>query len=168
MKLRRNKFTTFMLLAYAWLCCCGMDFCVDMDLSYIEQSIEAFAPSGVDSLEMRVMFKDSLLAQVYDWPEKDSVGANFFYRDACDSVPKNKVCSLDVTISFYCGDKKVELPTYTVRFQMANWGDVDQVYYAFAEYDERKISGNYSIEAFLAPEDTSCGKFVNYAVLKEQ
>jgi hypothetical protein len=35
-----------------------------------------------------------------------------------------------------------------------------------AEFDERKVSGDYTLETFLAPEDTSCGKLVNYAVLK--
>ena len=45
------------------------------------------------------------------------------------------------------------------------WFADDVKYYA-AEFDERKINGDYTVETFLAPEDTSCGKFVNYAVLK--
>jgi hypothetical protein len=34
------------------------------------------------------------------------------------------------------------------------------------EFDERKINGDFVVEAFLPPDDTSCGKFVNYAVLR--
>ena len=164
MKLRRNKFTTFLLLAYAWLCCCCMDCPFDEGYGFF-QGVEARKPVGVDSLEMRVMYKDSLLAKEFSRPIENGDAAYYDYS-VCDSLVLDEVCNLDITISFYCGGKKIELPPYTAQINVNKSGYLDYILFVFTEFDERNISGHYSVEKFLPPQDTSCGKFVNYAVLK--
>jgi len=166
MKLSKRRFTTFALFVYVWLCCCAAD-CYIPDDGYYRGDIEAIKPAGVDSLEMRVINNDSVLAVEYCKSEKEESGAYFNYFQFCKVSSKNGHCDLTIDISFFCKDKKIELPTYALQIRTDSYGyprDDFSIY--FAEFDERKISGDYTVETFLAPEDTACGKFVNYAVLK--
>ena len=68
-------------------------------------------------------------------------------------------------ISFYCADKEIAVPTYVIDGSTHHWGE-DNIDYRFVEFDERKINGEYTVVDFLPPDDTSCGTFVNYAVLR--
>ena len=155
-------------LACVWLCCCFMAcdpyFEVDYSLGYVK----ALKPAGVDSLEMRVYSNDSLVATDYSRSSENGAEVAFAYENYCDSKEyANKNWDFTIAISFFCGEKKVDLPTYMVKVKTNRIGFVDErVTYYIAEFDERKVNGNYSLETFLAPEDTACGKFVNYAVLK--
>ena len=165
MKPCRNKFTTFALLAYVWLCCCCMD-CCPMDFVYNPGYVKALKPAGVDSLEMRVYSNDSLIVSEYSRSSENGGEATFFFANYCEGDEHaGKNWDLTIAISFYCGDKKVALPTYIAKTKTDSNGLADEVKFYIAEFDERKVSGDYSLETFLAPEDTACGKFVNYAVL---
>ncbi|MBS7271437.1 hypothetical protein [Fibrobacter sp.] len=45
---------------------------------------------------------------------------------------------------------------------------VESLSYYFREVNEREkpLNKSFKLERFLSPEDTFCGKFVNFAVLK--
>ena len=155
------------LLAYVWLCCCCMD-CGPMDFDYDPGYVKALKPATVDSLEMRVYSSDSLVATEYSRSSEKGAEASFFFADYCEGKEHaGKNCDFNIAISLFCDDKKVDLPTYMAKTKTSSDGILaDEVKYYIAEFDERKVSGDYTLETFLAPEDTSCGKFVNYAVLK--
>lgn len=160
-------FRTLRLLAYVWLCCCYMACEPVDDYDYSLGYVKALKPADVDSLEMRVYSNDSLITTKYSLSSENGGEASFFFADYCEgNEHAGKNWDLTISISFFCGDKKVDLPTYKVNVKTDHIGFVDnRVKYYIAEFDERKISGDYTLETFLAPEDTACGKFVNYAVL---
>jgi len=173
----RSKFAVFGMLALLWLafCCMACDP-ADWDSSFRVFSVCAQKPSAADSLEMQVSYKwgdsawvDTLTTvEKYDFRDR----RNMVCGDCryCDSLSResdeNKV-QIDVSIGiyFYCSGKKIALPTYVMDSTTFYWGE-DNARYRFVEYDERKIHGEYEVDSFLSPEDTSCGKFVNYAVLR--
>ena len=153
------------LLAYVWLCCCYMA-CDPAIRDYNPGYVKALKPAAVDSLVMRVYSNDSLVATEYSRSSENGSEASFFFEDYCEGKEHaGKSCDFNIAISFFCGDKKVDLPTYMVKTKTDSRGFADEVKYYMAEFDERKVSGDYTLETFLAPEDTSCGKLVNYAVL---
>ena len=159
-------FSKFCLLTYVWLCCCYMAcdpaITFDTTLGYVK----ALKPADVDSLEMRVYSNDSLVATEYSRSSENGSEASFIYEEFCEGDEHaDKSCDFTIAIRFFCGDKKVDLPTYMVKTKTDSRGFADQVKYYIAEFDERKVSGDYTLETFLAPEDASCGKLVNYAVL---
>lgn len=177
MKLSKRRFTTFALFVYVWLCCCAAD-CPFPD-GYYGTEFEAIKPAGVDSLEMRVIYNDSVIAERYCGSEKEDSSAlrplhfvhesSAFFNsfDFCRESSNDGHCDLTIGISFFCKDKKIDLPTYTLQIKTDSDGyPRDEFLIYFAEFDERNIFGHYKVEKFLPPEDTSCGKFVNYAVLK--
>jgi hypothetical protein len=129
--------------------------------------VKALKPAAVDSLVMRVYSNDSLVATEYSRSSENGSEASFFFEDYCEGKEHaGKNCDFNIAISFFCGDKKVDLPTYMAKTKTSSTGSfADEVKYYMAEFDERKVSGDYTLETFLAPEDTSCGKLVNYAVL---
>ena len=160
-------FRKLCLLAYVWLCCCYMA-CDPVPADYKPGYVKALKPADVDSLEMRVYSNDTLIATEYSRSSENGTEASFFYDEYCKSE-ENASRNFDFTIfiSLFCEDKKVTLPTYTVKIKTSSLGFVeDDIKIYIAEFDERKVYGDYTLETFLAPEDTSCGKFVNYAVLK--
>ena len=160
-------FRKLCLPAYVWLCFCYMA-CEPLDFEYSPGYVKALKPADVDSLEMRVYSNDSLIASKYSLSSENGGEASFYFDDYCKGDEHaGKKWNFTIAISFFCGDKKVDLPTYMVKTTTSSngWFADDVKYYA-AEFDERKINGDYTVETFLAPEDTSCGKFVNYAVLK--
>ena len=139
----------------------------DESFDYNPGYVKALKPTGVDSLEMRVYSSDSLVATEYSFSSEHGSEASFFLRDYCeDDKLADKSCDFNIAISLFCGDKKVDLPTYMVKSKTDSRGLADEVKYYIAEFDERKVSGDYTLDTFLAPKDTSCGKFVNFAVLK--
>ena len=169
------RFAVYCMLVFSWLafCCMSCDpmdaECKDCVFTYVC----AQKPAGMDSLELRVTYRagDSV------WVDSTSTVSKYGYFDhrnmacldcygQCDSLfslgRENKV---SVDISFYCADKVTALPTYVIDSTSLRWGK-DDINYRFVEFDERKINGEYTVETFLPPEDTSCGTFVNYAVLR--
>ena len=149
------------LLLILSLCLCGMscdpDWWVDSP-----KSINLFAvkPTGVDSLEMQVYFRDSLLYR--ECSGRLDTSKVVFRRDY-DSLDLGLKNELEVRLAFYCDGREIELPSY--------WAEVDSAKsrsYYFREVDEHKktLSKSFKLQKFLSPEDTSCGKFVNFAVLK--
>ncbi len=165
MNFSKNKFATLVLLACVWFCCCCMS--CDPDWYMRSGSVKALKPSSIDSLEMRVYSSDSLISTTYSLSTDYEGEARYYYDDYCEGDEfAGKDCKLTVAITFFCGDKKVDLPEFKFKTKINSHGYSDEVKYYITEFDERKISGDYTIETFLAPEDTSCGKFVNYAVLK--
>ena len=149
-----------LLLMFA-LCLCGMS--CDPDWWGVPpKSINLYAvkPSGVDSLEMQVYLKDSLLY-------RDCSGSldtsKAIYREDYDSLDLEKENELDVRLVFYCDGRAIPLPSYGVEVD-----SVESRSYYFREVDERvkPLSKAFKLQKFLPPEDTSCGKFVNFAVLK--
>lgn len=161
-------FKKLRLLAYVWLCCCFMACDPYIEIDYSLGYFKALKPVGVDSLEMRVYNNDSLVATEYSQSSENGAEASFAYENYCeDKELANKNWDFTIAIRFFCGEKKVDLPTYMVKVKKNRFGFVDErVTYYIAEFDERKVNGDYSLETFLVPEDTVCGKFVNYAVLK--
>ena len=160
-------FRKLCLLAFVWLCCCCYMCHPDESFDYNPGYVKALKPTGVDSLEMRVYSSDSLVATEYSFSSEHGSEASFFLRDYCeDDKLADKSCDFNIAISLFCGDKKVDLPTYMVKSKTDSRGLADEVKYYIAEFDERKVSGDYTLDTFLAPKDTSCGKFVNFAVLK--
>ena len=161
-------FRKLSLLAYVWLCCCCYMCHPDESFDYNPGYVKALKPASVDSLEMRVYSNDSLVVTEYSLSSEHGSEASFYLRDFCEGEEHaGKNCDFNIAISFFCGDKKVDLPTYMAKTKTSSDGFfADEVKYYMAEFDERKVSGDYTLDTFLAPEDTSCGKFVNYAVLK--
>ena len=163
-------FRRLCLLALVWQCCCCMS-CDPFDsIEYNPGYVKALKPADVDSLEMRAYSGDSLVATEYSFSTEQGSEASFFLRDYCEGEERaehaNQNCDFTIAITFFCGDKKVDLPLYELKTKNSSSGFADDLQIYIAEFDERKISGDYTIETFLAPEDSSCGKFVNYAVLK--
>ena len=173
MKFPRSKFAVYCVLVSSWLAFCATS-CDEggFESKYIVD-ICAQQPTGVDSIEMRVTYQagDSV------WEGSTSTVSKYGFFDQrnmaclhcglyCDSLftqgRKNKIT---VDISFYCADKEIPLPTYVIDSHSHRWGE-DDIDYRFVDFDERKINGEFVLEAFLPPDDTSCGKFVNYAVLR--
>ena len=149
------------MLAYVWLCCCYMACDPYYGDEYKPGYVKALKPAAVDSLVMRVYSNDSLVATEYSRSSENGSEASFFLQDYCvGDEHADKGCDFIIAISFFCGDKKVDLPAYKIKTMADSYG------FYIAEFDERKVSGDYTLDTFLAPEDTSCGKFVNYAVLK--
>ena len=154
------------MLTYVWLCCCCYMCHPDESFDYNPGYVKALKPAGVDSLEMRVYSNDSLVATEYSRSSEYGSEASFFLQDYCVGEEyADKSCDFNISISLFCGDRMVDLPTYMAKTKTDSRGFVDEVKYYMAEFDERKVSGDYTLETFLAPEDTSCGKLVNYAVL---
>lgn len=138
----------------------------DESFDYSPGYVKALMPADVDSLEMRVYSNDSLVATKYSRSSEYGAEASFIYATFCEGDElADKSCDFTIAISFFCGDKKVDLPTYKLKTKTDSHGYADQVKYYIAEFDERKVSGDYTLETFLTPEDASCGKLVNYAVL---
>ena len=154
------------LLAYVWLCCCYMACDPYYGDEYKPGYVKALKPAAVDSLVMRVYSNDSLVATEYSLSSENGSEASFFLRDYCeDDKLADKSCDFNISISLFCGDRMVDLPTYMAKTKTDSRGFADEVKYYMAEFDERKVSGDYTLETFLTPEDASCGKLVNYAVL---
>ncbi|SHK51331.1 hypothetical protein SAMN05720762_10250 [Fibrobacter sp. UWH4] len=149
-----------LLLAFA-LCLCGMS--CDPDL-WVDppKSINLFAvkPTGVDSLEMQVYLGDSLLYRDCSGSLDTSKAV---YRDDYDSLNFGAKNELEVRLAFYCNGRAIELPSYGAEVD-----SVESLSYYFREVNEREkpLNKSFKLERFLSPEDTSCGKFVNFAVLK--
>ena len=173
MKFYKSKFAVYCALVFLWLACCATSCDDDFGESKYFAHFCAQQPSGVDSLELRVTYQagDSVWMDSNSTVEKYD---SFDHRDmvcvdcrwTCDSLfalgRENKIT---VNLSFYCADKEVSVPAYLVDNSTHHWGE-DDINYRFVEFDERKISGEYVVVDFLPPDDTSCGKFVNYAVLR--
>lgn len=162
-----NVFRKLCMLAYVWLCCCCYFCHPEDDFDYKPGYVKSLKPASVDSLEMRVYSNDSLIVSEYCRSSEYGEEASYSYEEFCGGEDRaDKNCDLTIAITFFCNDKKIELPTYTVKTKTNSHGFADDVRIYMAEFDERKVSGDYTLETFLAPEDTSCGKLVNYAVLK--
>ena len=177
MKFPRSKFAVYCVLVSSWLAFCCADCGAPMDDfgKPTKYSVDVCAqqPAGVDSIEMRVTYQagDSV------WEGSTSTVSKYGFFDQrnmaclycgsyCDSLfTQGRTNKISVGISFYCADKKISLPTYVIDSASHRWGE-DDINYRFVEFDERKINGEYTVETFLPPNDTSCGKFVNYAVLR--
>ena len=166
MKLTRFRSSVPCALVLAWLafCCMGCDPDWETDPEY-STDIAAYKPDKVDSLELRITYQAGDTVWADTSVVQDSVN-RIVCRDTCDSLfslgRENKV---SVDISFYCGDKVVALPTYEIDSHSEYWKP-DDLNFRFVEFDERSIAGDYEFDKFLPPEDTSCGKFVNYAALR--
>ena len=151
-----------MLLALSGLCLCGMACDPDWEIHEYNLNIEAQKPAGVDSLEMCVSSSvlDTLICDSTRYSQAD-------FRFDWDSlkVPTDEAVFV-VDISFFCDEKKISLPPFTINETRS-----ERVYYYFWEFDERNPPHPYDwhgeLLTFLSPEDTSCGKFANYAVFKE-
>ena len=173
MKFPRSKFAVYCVLVSSWLALCATS-CEEegYETKYFAHFC-AQQPTGVDSIEMRVTFQagDSV------WEGSTSAVSeygSFDHRNmacldcgwSCDSLfTQGRTNKISVDISFYCAGKEISLPPYVVDGRSHRWGE-DNIDYRFVEFDERKINGEYVVEDFLPPDDTSCGKFVNYAVLR--
>lgn len=166
MRVFKNKFavpSALVLLFFAFFCMgCEPD---DWSDPTYWTDVAAYKPDKVDSLELRVTYQ----AADTIWTDTSVVSdssARIVCRDTCDSLfslgRENKV---SVDISFYCGDKIVALPTYEIDSHSEFWKP-DELNFRFVEFDERSVAGKYDFDKFLPPEDTSCGKFVNYAALR--
>lgn len=165
----------YCVLVSSWLafCClmCSPDLagCEDCIYTYIC----AQKPASVDSLNLQVTYQ----AGDSTWVETSSDVSEYGFFDHrnmacldcywdCDSLfSLGRENRISVDISFYCAGKAISLPTYVIDSASHRW-DEDDINYRFVEFDERKINGEYTVESFLPPDDTSCGKFVNYAVLR--
>ena len=130
--------------------------------------IKARKPASIDSLKINARSDDYENIMRYAYSSEEGEEATVYYDDLCGGklLYMDQYCYLTVDITFFCGDKKVELPSYKIETKTDIFLNADNLKFYITEFDERKISGDYTIETFLAPEDTSCGKFVNYAVLK--
>ena len=173
MKFPRSKFAVYCVLVSSWLALCATS-CEEegYETKYFAHFC-AQQPTGVDSIEMRVTFQagDSV------WEGSTSAVSEYGFFDhrnmacldcgwSCDSLfTQGRTNKISVDISFYCAGKEISLPPYVVDGRSHRWGE-DNIDYRFVEFDERKINGEYVVEDFLPPDDTSCGKFVNYAVLR--
>ncbi|MDD5941797.1 hypothetical protein [Fibrobacter sp.] len=126
------------------------------------KSINLFAvkPDGVDSLEMQVYLGDSLLYRDCSGSLDTSKAV---YRDDYDSLNFGAKNEQEVRLAFYCNGRAIELPSYGAEVD-----SVESLSYYFREVNEREktLNKSFKLERFLSPEDTSCGKFVNFAVLK--
>ena len=167
MKSIRYRFAVYCTLVFAWLafCCMACDPAGwEKELTYWTD-IAAYKPDKVDSVELRVTFQvgDSVWS---DASRESESAARVLCRETCDSLfslgRENKV---SVDISFYCGDKVVALPSYEIDSHSEYWKPYE-LNFRFVEFDERSVGGAYEFDRFLPPEDTSCGKFVNYAALR--
>ena len=161
------RFSVFCVLVFSWLAFC----CMACDPSGWEEEhsywvdVAAYKPDKVDLLQLRVTYQagDTVWADTsIERGSANRIVCTYF----CDSLfslgRENKV---SVDISFYCGDKVVVLPTYEIDGHSKYWKP-DDLNFRFVEFDERSIGGDYEFDRFLPPEDTSCGKFVNYAALR--
>lgn len=175
MQFPRSKFAVYCVLVSSWLAfCCLMcspapEGCEDCIFTYVC----AQKPADVDSLDLKLTYQagDSV------WVESTSTVSEYGFFDHrnmacldcysdCDSLfSLGRENRISVDISFYCAGKVISLPTYVIDSASHRWGE-DDINYRFVEFDERKINGEYTVETFLPPDDTSCGKFVNYAVLR--
>lgn len=167
MKSIKFRFAMFCVLVFWWLafCCMACDP-TEQELTYNYGSdIAAYKPDKVDSLALRVTYQvgDSIWADTAVNSESD---ARIICRETCDSLfslgRENKI---SIDISFYCSGNVVALPTFEVNSHSDSWKP-EELNFRFLEYDERSVRGDFQFEKFLPPEDTSCGKFVNYVVLR--
>lgn len=163
----------YCVLVSSWLAFCATSCDEGTYESAYFAHICAQQPAGVDSLELRVTYQvgDSV------WTDSNSTVEEYDFVDrrnmaclnctwACDSLfalgRENKIT---VNLSFYCADKEILVSAYVVDGSTHRWGK-DDINFRFVEFDERKINGEYTVVDFLPPDDTSCGTFVNYAVLR--
>ena len=161
------RFAMLRVLVFSWLafCCMACDPVDEWGDPEYWTDIAAYKPDKVDSLELRITYQAGDTVWADTSVVQDSVN-RIVCRDTCDSLfslgRENKV---SVDISFYCGDKVVALPTYEIDSHSEYWKP-DDLNFRFVEDDERSVRGDFEFEKFLPPEDTSCGKFVNYAALR--
>lgn len=133
---------------------------------HVRGYIKARKPANVDSLKMRVIYDGTTTITKYSNSDEEGEEAYFDIREFCSSSDYyNGNGHFNIEISFFCGERKIELPKFSLDIEHKFYYSDEYIYY-ITEFDERKISGDYKIIEFLAPADTSCGKFVNYAVLK--
>ena len=173
MQFPRSKFVVYCVLVSSWLALCATSCDEGEFESKYASNICAQKPAGVDSLNLQVTYQsgDSV------WVDSNSTVSeygSFSYRNMacvsciwkCDSLfSLSRPNKISVDLSFYCADKVIALPTYVIDNLSHRWG-VDDIDYRFVDFDERKLNGDFVVAAFLPPDDTSCGKFVNYAVLR--
>ena len=173
MQFPRSKFAVYCVLVSSWLALCATSCDEGEFESKYAAGICAQKPEGVDSLNIQVTYQagdsvwvdsNSTVSEYGSFDRRNMACVSCIWK--CDSLfslsSKNKI---SVDLSFYCAGKKIALPTYAIDSHSHRWGE-DDIDYRFVEFDERKINGEYTVETFLPPDDTSCGKFVNYAVLR--
>ncbi len=181
-KLSESTKILYRMLAFSWLalCCTSCEPVDDGSYSssyFYTTTLCAYKPDSVDGMEIHVTYQadNSVWADSATWTAKrenrdytsrdhDNVCLDCW--DKCkDIFPSSKGNKISVDITFECDDKTIALPTFVIDKSIINWGE-DRIDFRFVELDERSIHGAYSVETFIPPEDTSCGKFVNYAVLR--
>lgn len=169
----RSKFAVYCTLVFSWLAFCAGSCDPEWDPPIYWTYVCAHKPAKVDSMELRITYKagDSVWTDSESWPDtsflqKDRNDVCIECFDKCDSLfslgKKNKI---SIDLSFNCDGKTISFPTYVVDKSSIHWGK-DRIDYHIVELDERKIHGKYIVETFLPPNDSSCGKFVNFAVLR--
>lgn len=162
------------MLVFSWLLFCATS-CGDEDwyTSKYWTSVCVYKPANVDSLKLHITYQagDSIWTDStsqpkvpYSYTDRNNVCIDCL--DTCDSLfSQGKKNKISIDISFNCDDKSISFPTYVIDNSSIHWGD-DNIEYRFVELDERNIHGKYTVETFLPPDDSSCGKFVNFAVLR--
>ena len=173
MKFPRSKFAVYCVLVSSWLAFCATSCDEGEFESKYTASICAQKPAGVDSLNLQVTYQagdsvwadsNSTVSEYGSFNRRNMACVSCIWK--CDSLFSiSRTNKVSVNLSFYCGGKEIALPTYAIDGQSHRWGE-DDIDYRFVELDERKINGDFVVESFLPPDDTSCGKFVNYAVLR--
>ena len=165
MKFHKSKFAVYCVLVFLWLAFCCTS-CPEEGSKYWTFFC-AYRPADVDSLELKIVYMSGdFVKEETEYSDRGHEAVCVECYGSCDDMfSSNDDNKIMVEISFKCEEKMVTLPTYVVDSSTIRWGQ-DNINFNFVELDERKIHGTYMVEAFLPPEDTSCGKFVNYAVLR--
>ena len=169
-----SKVPSFLLLALSGLCLCGVacDPAMDFDdiMHPLDFSIRAVLPAEVSSMELCISssVNDSTVCMTNErrqYSQYQYNSGSILYAIYWDSLNvSSERVEFVVDISFFCNDKKIPLPSYTIETSAS-----EQISYEFTPFDERTFwchDCNMEILTFLTPEDTSCGKFANYSVLK--
>ena len=153
-RLFRKPFV-YLIFPLLWLCGCP-----GVDGHLYDVNIEATKPAGVDSLKLCVSstLVDSISCSTALY---SSTG---YHLDWDSSKTQSDKGQLAIDIAFFCNDKKISLPIYVVDINRSQ-----RIFYDFRELDERRFPPNwdYELVSFHSPEDTSCGKFVNYAIFRD-
>ena len=163
MNVRLFRISSLMLLLGIGLCGMGCDPDLPSGHAY-DINIAAVKPAGTDSLKMCV--SSSAIDSLECVTVSNSHG-NAVFSDDWDSLKvHSENVEFIVDISFFCNGREIPLPTYVIEAIHSRRIDYD-----FRELDERAVNPrgwDYDLVTFLSPEDTSCGKFVNYAVFKDE
>ncbi len=148
-------FVALSLISVLYCACDPDDFGHAYDIAIVARQ-----PADVDVVELCVSspVMDSTVCDT-TWGSQYSE-ADFSVDWDSLNVPSNKA-EFTAHISFLCKGTKIPLPPYTIEAS-----GPDQTFYYFGIFDERHFPYRRELVTFLSPEDTTCGKFVNFAVFK--